>query len=114
MQANPRCSGTKELLATIYIGSNIAVVDLDHTLGRLALDMSTHDELQYGLQCYLGMVAFRETAAQEEKELKAIKDKKTEGKWKKITDKHQLKSLNYWDMRLILALALDSASVEQH
>ena len=75
MQANLRCSGTKELLTTIT-GSNSAVVDLDNTLGRLALDMSTHDELLYGLQCYLGMVDFRKEAAQQEKELKVIKDKK--------------------------------------
>ncbi len=93
MQANPRCSGTKELLTTIT-GSNSAVVDLDDTLGRLALDMSTHDELQYGLQCYLGTVAFRETPAQQEKELKVIKDKKTKENLKD-KDKHQLTSLNY-------------------
>ena len=105
MQANPRCSGTKELLATIYTGSNIAVLDLDHTLGRLALDMSTHDELQYGLQCYLGMVEFRKEAAQQEKELKAIKDKKTMEKWKKIKDKHKPTSLNYWDVIMINGLA---------
>jgi hypothetical protein len=105
VQANPRCSGTKELLTTIT-GSNIAVVDLDDTLGRLALDMSTHDELQYGLQCYLGMVEFRKKAAQQEKELKAIKDKKTMEKWKKIKDKHKPTSLNYWEVRMILALAM--------
>ncbi len=111
MQANPRCSGTKELLTTTT-GSDIAVVDLDDTLGRLALDMSTHDELQYGLQCYLGMVDFRKEAAQQEKELKAIKDKKTIDKWEKIKDKHKPTSLNYWEAMMINGLAIHQ--VQQH
>ena len=91
----PAALAQKKLLAAIT-DSNIAVVDLDDTLGRLALDMSTRDELQYGLQCYLGTVAFRETTAQQEKELKVIKDKKTKEIYKEDKDKHQLTSLNYW------------------
>ena len=63
----------------------ILLVDLDDTLGRLALDMSTHDELQYGLQCYL---AVREAAAQQERELKAIKDKQTDAKWQVMSNRH--------------------------
>ncbi len=72
--------------------------------------MSGHDGLQYVLQCSLGIVAVREAAAQQEKELKAIKDidKQTEEKWQVISKRHAKASLGRWDDRLILALAFDA------
>ena len=80
----------------------------------LRVDVSGHDGLQYVLQCSLGIVAVREAAAQQEKELKAIKDKKTIDKWKKIKDKHKPTSLNYWEAMMIDGLAMDFHQVEQH
>ena len=48
--------------------------------------------------------------AQQEKELKAIKDidKQTEEKWQVISKRHAKASLGRWEDRLILALALDA------
>ena len=51
--------------------------------------------------------------AQQEKELKAIKDKKTEEKWREIQDKHNSDfkmGAKVKDMSLIPALALDCRS----
>ena len=72
--------------------------------------MSGHDELQYGLQCSLGIVAVREAAAQQENELKAIKDidKQTEEKWQVISKRHAEASLGRREERLCLAPALDA------
>ena len=70
--------------------------------------MSGHDELQQGSQRDQANVAVREAAAQQEKELKAIKDKQTEAKWQVISKRHANASLGRWEVRLSLALALDA------
>ena len=69
--------------------------------------MSGHDELQYGLQCYLVIVAVREAAAQQEKELKAIKDKQTEEERQAILKRHTNAGMSRWEVRAHDAL-LDS------
>ena len=74
----------------------------------LRVDMSGHDGLQYVLQCSLGIVTVREAAAQQEKELKAIKDKQTEDKWQAIIKRHANAGTSWWEVRAHDALALDA------
>ena len=70
--------------------------------------MSGHDELQQGSQRDQATVAVREAAAQQEKELKAIKDKQTEEKWQVISKRHANRGMSWWEVRGHDALALDA------
>ena len=70
--------------------------------------MSGHDELQQWSQRDQANVAVKEAAAQQEKELKAIKDKQTEEKWQAILKQHTYRGMSRWEVRGHEALALDA------
>ena len=70
--------------------------------------MSGHDELQQWSQRDQANVAVKEAAAQQEKELKAIKDKQTEEKWQAILKQQTNRGMSWWEVRGHAALALDA------
>ena len=70
--------------------------------------MSGHDELQQWSQRDQANVAVKEAAAQQEKELKAIKDKQTDEKWQAILKQHANIGMSWWEVRGHDALALDA------
>jgi len=69
--------------------------------------MSGNDELRQRSQRDQANVAVKEAAAQQEKELKAIKDKQTEEKWQAILKQQTNRGMSWWEVRLHDALALD-------